>query len=71
MAQRTFAIVCTLQWEVGSHGCTETKTWYGTTTTDKTSRADLTHTVVEHAAQELGASARCATLFLSIEPDEL
>ena len=70
MAKRTFAIVCTLQW-AAPYGGTTTNTWTGTTTTDKTSRAELAKTVIEHAAEVMSVTPPCATLFLSIEPDEL
>jgi hypothetical protein len=70
MAKRTFAIVCTLQWDA-PYGGTTTNTWTGTTTTDKTSRTELSNTVVEYAAKAMNAVPPCATLFLSIEPDEL
>jgi hypothetical protein len=71
MAKRTFAVVCTLQWAVGNSGCLKTSTWIGTTSTDKTSRTELSNTVIEHAAKAMGATPPCVTLFLSIEPDEL
>jgi hypothetical protein len=70
MPKKTFAVVCTLQW-AAPYGGTKTSTWCGTTTTDKTSRAELTKSITEYAAKAMNATPPCVTLFLSIEPDEL